>query len=237
MNEEPNIVTYFGIPFNVGNVTSGLITAVLMFCLLFWLSRKIQMKPTGKQNVIEWIIDFTNGIIKNALPDEEGKNYSLLAFTLFVFIFLSNQIGLIFEFEYNGHEYLKSPTSTPITTITLAFMVILLSHYLGVKKFGFGGYIKNSYLSPMPALLPISILEQFTNFLTLALRLYGNIFAGEVLLKLIFSLAKSHGILTYIPAIPLEILWQGFSVFIGSIQAYVFVTLTMVYISQKVEKE
>ncbi len=73
MNEEPNIVTYFGIPFNVGNVTSGLITAVLMFCLLFWLSRKIQMKPTGKQNVIEWIIDFTNGIIKNALPMKKGK--------------------------------------------------------------------------------------------------------------------------------------------------------------------
>lgn len=89
----------------------------------------------------------------------------------------------------------------------------------------------------MPALLPISIFEQFTNFITLALRLYGNIYAGEVLLKLIYNMANSKGVLTYIPAIPLEIIWQGFSVFIGSIQAYVFVTLTMVYISQKVEKE
>ena len=80
-------------------------------------------------------------------------------------------------------------------------------------------------------------MEQFTNFITLALRLYGNIYAGEVLLKLIFQLAQSHGLLTFIPAIPLELIWQGFSVFIGSIQAYVFVTLTMVYISQKVEKE
>lgn len=60
----------------------------------------------------------------------------------------------------------------------------------------------------MPALLPISIFEQFTNFITLALRLYGNIYAGEVLLKLIYNMANSKGVLTYIPAIPLEIIWQ-----------------------------
>ena len=51
------------------------------------------MKPVGRQNVLEWVVDFTNGIIKNALPDEEGKQFGLLAFTLFVFIFtLQNQL-------------------------------------------------------------------------------------------------------------------------------------------------
>ena len=237
MNEGTQIVEFFGIPFNVGNIVSGLVSAVIVFLVLFWLSRKIQMKPVGRQNVLEWVVDFTNGIIKNALPDEEGKQFGLLAFTLFVFIFISNQLGLIIERTFNGVEYVKSPTSSPLTTLTLAFMILVLSHYLGVKKFGFKGYFKNTFLSPMPALLPISIFEQFTNFITLALRLYGNIYAGEVLLKLIYNMANSKGVLTYIPAIPLEIIWQGFSVFIGSIQAYVFVTLTMVYISQKVEKE
>lgn len=237
MNEGTQIVEFFGIPFNVGNIISGLVSAVIVFLVLFWLSRKIQMKPVGRQNVLEWVVDFTNGIIKNALPDEEGKQFGLLAFTLFVFIFISNQLGLIIELTFNGVEYVKSPTSSPLTTSTLAFMILVLSHYLGVKKFGFKGYFKNTFLSPMPALLPISIFEQFTNFITLALRLYGNIYAGEVLLKLIYNMANSKGVLTYIPAIPLEIIWQGFSVFIGSIQAYVFVTLTMVYISQKVEKE
>lgn len=65
------------------------------------------------------------------------------------------------------------------------------------------------------------------------MRLFGNIMAGEMLLNLIASFAFSHGVLTFIPGIILEVIWQGFSVFIGSVQAYVFVTLAMVYISEK----
>ena len=101
MNEGTQIVEFFGIPFNVGNIVSGLVSAVIVFVVLFWLSRKIQMKPVGRQNVLEWVVDFTNGIIKNALPDEEGKQFGLLAFTLFVFIFISNQLGLIIELTFN----------------------------------------------------------------------------------------------------------------------------------------
>ncbi|MDU4240584.1 MAG: F0F1 ATP synthase subunit A, partial [Limosilactobacillus fermentum] len=75
------------------------------------------------------------------------------------------------------------------------------------------------------------------NFLTLGLRIFGNIYAGELLLKLLAGMAFSHGIPTMIVSLPLEIIWQGFSVFIGAIQAYVFVTLTTVYISRKVTGE
>ncbi len=238
MNEESQVLELFGIPFNVGNCLSGLVSALIVFGLVFWFSRRLQMKPKGKQNMIEWMIDFTNGIVKSSMPDEQGKKYGLLIFTLFLCIFVSNQIGLAIQLPINGVNYIKSPTASPATTLTLAFLVLLLSHLMGVAKFGFKGYVKNSYFSPMPALFPINVLEQFTNFLTLALRLYGNIYSGEVLLTVIYEqLAKSHTPWTYLPAIPLEMIWQGFSVFIGSIQAYVFVTLTMVYISQKVEKE
>ncbi|MCP0885961.1 F0F1 ATP synthase subunit A [Ligilactobacillus sp. WILCCON 0076] len=236
MDEKTQIITFLGIPFNVSNIVSGTLTALIVFCLVFWLSRSIKLKPTGKQNVLEWLIDFTNGIVKSAIPDEVGKSYGLLAFTLFVFIFVANQIGLIIEISFNGYNYVKSPTSSPMTTMTFAFMVLLLAHFMGVKKFGFKGYFVNSYMSPMKALLPINILEQFTNFITLALRLYGNIYAGEVLLTLIYELAKTNTFV-FIPASVLELIWQGFSVFIGSIQAFVFTTLTMVYISQKIEKE
>lgn len=231
------IVKLFGLSFNVGNCVAGLVTAIIVCAVLIWLSRNLQMKPTGKQNILEWIVDFTNGIVKSAIPDAQGSNYGLFAFVLFVFIFVANQLGLIVQFVIGDVTYVKSPTASPMTTLTLAFMVLVITHLAGVVRFGFKGYFKNSFLSPYPALFPIKLMEQFTNFITLALRLYGNIYAGEVLLKLIFQLAQSHGLLTFIPAIPLELIWQGFSVFIGSIQAYVFVTLTMVYISQKVEKE
>ncbi|KRL04162.1 F0F1 ATP synthase subunit A [Liquorilactobacillus oeni] len=237
MNEGASVQEFFGIPFNISNDLPGLLAAIIVFFTMLWLSRRIQLKPSGKQNFIEWIIDFTNGIIKSTMPGKEGSKFGLLIFTLFSFIFVSNQLGMMLQVSVNNVSYIKSPTANVMTTMTLAFIVLLTAHFLGVKKFGFKGYFKNTYLSPLPFLLPLSVLEEFTNFLTLALRLYGNIYSGEVLLKLIYEFGKSFGIASFIPAIPLEIIWQGFSVFIGSIQAYVFVTLTMVYISQKVEKE
>ncbi len=86
-------------------------------------------------------------------------------------------------------------------------------------------------------MLPVNLMEELTNFLTLGIRVYGNIFAGELLAGLIAKLAFSGGILTFAVSVPLELAWQGFSVFIGCIQAYVFVTLSCVYVSQKLSIE
>jgi len=118
----------------------------------------------------------------------------------------------------------------------LALLVLTLSHYLGTEKMGLGGYIKNSFFTPA-GLFPIKLMEEFTNVITLGLRLYGNIFAGEVLLSLIASVVTSTGWITLPLVIPLEMIWIAFSLFIGSIQAFVFTTLSMVYISHKIEVE
>ncbi len=88
---------------------------------------------------------------------------------------------------------------------------------------------------PKP-LLPMNILEEFTNTLSLGLRLYGNIFAGEIMLGLIASMI-SIGTWIYPIAIILEMAWIGFSLFISALQAYVFVLLTNLYISHKVLEE
>lgn len=86
-------------------------------------------------------------------------------------------------------------------------------------------------------MFPMKLIEEFTNLLTLALRLYGNIYAGEVLLTLIAKMVISLGWFSLPLAIPLEMVWIAFSLFIGSIQAFVFVTLSMVYMSHKIEVE
>lgn len=178
-------------------------------------------------------MDFTNTIVGSSLPNRTGQNLRLLAFVLFVFIFIGNQFGLIFQVKVGEFTYLKSPTADPIIAMTFAMIMIVMAHYLGVAKLGFKKYFKNNYLSPYSWLFPVNLLEEFTSFLTLGLRLFGNIMAGEMLLKLIANFAFSHGIVTLIPGIVLEVIWQGFSVFIGSVQAYVFVTLATVYISEK----
>lgn len=226
----------FGLTFNWTNLISGTIVFLLTFFLLFALSRKIQMKPTGGQNALEWLVEFTNGIARGQLNAEVSSYYSFFVFVLFVFIFIANQLGLIFQIGWNGHELVKSPTADPVVTLTLSLCAITLAHFAGVAHQGVKGYFKD-YFQPFALMFPIKLVEEFSNFLTLGLRIFGNIYAGELLLSLLAKMAFSHGLLTIIVSLPLEMIWQGFSVFIGAIQAYVFVTLTTVYISRKVSGE
>ena len=109
----------FGLTFNITNLISGTLVMLIVFFVLFGLSRHLTMKPTGGQNVLEWIIDFTNGIARQQLPADQAGNYSFLVFILFVFIFVANQLGLILQVGWNGHELIKSPTADPVVTLTL----------------------------------------------------------------------------------------------------------------------
>jgi F-type H+-transporting ATPase subunit a len=215
-----------------------LLTCLIVFFLVYFFTRNLQMKPKGKQNAIEWVIDFARGIVTDNMPRKELSNFHLLVFTLFLFVFVANNLGLMTKIVLPNETTLwKSPTADPFVTLTLAFMMILLTHLFGVKRFGFKGYLVNTYLKPISFMLPMKILEEFTNTLTLALRLYGNIYAGEVLLTLIAKMMTNLGWVSLPLAIPLEMVWIAFSLFIGSIQAFVFATLSMVYMSHKIEAE
>lgn len=238
MEESYPYVTLFGLHFNLSNDIGILVTAAITFCLIYWLARKPQLRPAGKQNVLEWLIDFTNDIVRQQMPGREGKRYGLLAFVLFVFIFFNNQVGLFLQVDVKGENWFRSPTADPVITMSLALMVLLLSHYFSVTFKGFKGYLEG-YISPASFLLPINIIEEFTNFITLSMRLYGNIFAGETLILLIrqFAFSGIGGPTSFVAGFVLEMIWQGFSVFVGSIQAYIFVTLAMVYTSHKVVPE
>ncbi|WP_206912224.1 ATP synthase subunit A [Enterococcus sp. DIV0840] len=214
-----------------------LLTCVIVFGIVYFCTRNIQTKPKGKQNVIEYLIDFVRGIITDNMPSKEVTNFHLLAFTMFMFVLVANIIGLVTKVAIGDYTYWKSPTADPMVTLTLALIMIALTHFFSVSRFGLKGYFKNSFLSPVAFLMPIKLMEEFTNLLTLALRLYGNIFAGEVLLGLIAGLVSSVGLWTIPLAIPLEMVWLAFSLFIGAIQAFIFVTLSMVYMAHKVEVE
>lgn len=237
--DEKSWVFHIGPVWFDGTVTTMLaLTVLIVFLIVFIFTRNLKMKPTGKQNAIEWVVDFTANIVGDNMPKKEVRNFSFFSFTLFLFIFVSNQIGLVTKIVSPSEiSYWKSPTADPLVTMGLALLVLVLANFLGADRFGFKGYVKNSFFSPMPALFPIKILEEFTNVITLGLRLYGNIYAGEVLLTVIASMVTSAGWIALPLAIPLEMIWIAFSLFIGSIQAFVFTTLSMVYISHKIELE
>ncbi|MCZ1264134.1 MULTISPECIES: F0F1 ATP synthase subunit A [Paenibacillus] len=126
----------------------------------------------------------------------------------------------------------KSPTADLSVTMGLALIAFAIAHGLGLFR-NTKAYLKH-YFQPHWLFFPINIVETASKLLTHGMRLFANIFAGEVLISTIMKLTAFKWI-GAIAAIPLLTAWQGFSIFIGAIQAFVFTVLMMVYISQTVE--
>src|SRR5699024_2927445 len=194
MNEtsSPVIENLFGISWlsvNLANVLMIIVTFTIVLVLSLLGARKLQMKPTGAQNVMEWILDFVKGIINDTMDWKTGRQFLPLAITLFLFILVGNLLGVMTTVIYNDEVWWTSPTADPGITLTLAAMVILLSHYYAIKLRGTKHYIKG-YFTPVWYLFPIKLVEEFANTLTLGLRLFGNMFVGGVFLTLLIGLVK-----------------------------------------------
>lgn len=221
--------------FNISSIMMVCVTALIVFLIAVICTRSLSVRPKGAQNFIEWVFDFARGIINSNMDWARGGRFHFLAVTLLLFIFVGNMLGLPFAIISGHNLWWKSPTADATVTLTLSTLVVLLTHFYGIKMRGAGAYFK-SYAEPIPLMIPFKIIEEFTSTLTLGLRLYGNIFAGEVLLGLLSKIAAAS-ILGFIGAAIPMLIWQGFSVFVGSIQSYIFVMLSMVYMSHKVSED
>jgi len=236
MEHGARIVEFLGLTFNLSNILMITVTSLIVFIIALAATRSLQLRPTGMQNFIEWVFDFVKGIINSAMDWQTGGRFLTLGVTLIMYIFVANMLGLPFSVHVNGELWWKSPTADATITLTLAVMVVGLTHYYGIKMKGVSGYLRD-YTRPMLFLFPLKIIEEFANTLTLGLRLFGNIYAGEILLALLAGLGTNHGVLGAIGgAIPM-MAWQGFSIFVGCIQAFIFTMLTMVYMAHKVSHD
>lgn len=252
-------IWFAGMRFDIPVMLMTVLTSILVLIVVMLCTRNMTSGvPKGKQNFFEWVIDFIRGIAGQFMDAKTSTKFVSLALTLFLYIFIGNQLGVManitvehsqpipslgitqevinehgHEVEHNGQKekmlgvvWFKSPTASPSVTFGLALMVLLYAHYLGIKKDP-GSYAKH-WFQPHPLMFILHVMEEFIiKPLTLPLRLFGNIFAGEVLIA--FLLAGSVAVVS----LPL-IVWLGYSVFVGTVQAYIFTTLALVYISQKV---
>ncbi|WP_221567755.1 F0F1 ATP synthase subunit A [Alkalihalobacillus sp. TS-13] len=235
MNHGAPTFDLFGLTFNTSNVMMITIASVIVFIIGVLGSRSLQMRPTGMQNFMEWLIDFVKGIINSTMDWKTGGRFLTLGLTIIMYIFVSNMLGLPFAIAIGDDLWWKSPTADPTITLTLAIMVVVLTHFYAIKVKGAKSY-GSDFFKPMKFMFPLKIIEEFANTLTLGLRLYGNIYAGEVLLGLLAAAGTAgilSGILSFVPML----VWQGFSVFVGTIQAFIFTMLTMVYMAHKVSDE
>lgn len=235
MHHEAPLREFMGLTFNMANVLMITIASAVVFIIAVISTRRLEMRPTGMQNFFEWIMDFVKNIINSTMDWKTGGRFHVLGITLLMYIAISNFLGLPFSVVIDHELWWKSPTADPVVTLTLATMVVGLSHYYGIKLKGLGEYTRD-FFRPMPFLFPLKIIEEFANTLTLGLRLYGNIFAGEILLTLLAG-GLATGVGGHIAAIIPTLAWQGFSVFVGAIQAFIFTMLTMVYLAHKVSQD
>jgi len=241
-------IKFLGLTFDLTVMVGTLITAIIVLLLVFLTSRGRNMRPKGAQNFFEMVIEFIQGITHMMLDAKRAVKYLGFTITIFLFVFIANELGVIvmitsdvtgsipslgltkeaLDSAGGAVSWFKSPTSDINVTVAMAFAIFIYSHFMGIKKSG-KEYLKH-YVQPYAWMLPLHLIDELAKPVTHAARLWANIFAGEVL---IIILAEGTKYLTFIPLMA----WIGFSLFVGAIQAYIFTVLAMVYISQKIADE
>ena len=217
----------FGIKFNVDIITSTLVAMAIILVLGLLLRRSATHEVPGKlqlffETIVAQVQEQVGGDLGRRAP-----NVVPLAVTIFIFILTSNWLSIIPS--GHGPEYLPPPTSAIDLPLAMGLVVVIWAIGAGIRRRGLRNYLRH-LKEPYPLPLPINILEELIKPITLALRLFGNIFAGAVLVLLISKLPTP---IIWAP----DFIWKLFDMFIGAIQAFIFALLTILYFSQALGPE
>jgi F-type H+-transporting ATPase subunit a len=223
----------FGLTFDTYIIVSTLFVAALMLLLVFMLRRGGTSGPPGKlQMFFEYVIDQVRELTGSVIGDE-GEKYVPLGVLLFVFILACNWLEFIPTQLQVGvsPELLPPPTADINLPLAMALTVFILCQIVAVQHRGPIGNFKH-YWKPYMILGPINFIEEITKPITLTLRLFGNLFAGTLLLLVVAvvgdKLLGPYGGGTAVFIVGLG--WKIFGLFIGLIQALIFALLTIMYL-------
>ena len=205
----------------VFNLETILMTWIVMVALIvfgYLATKKIGFLPNPFQVVGELFVSVFYNLTKDALDEEMARKYFPIICSLFMFLLLSNWLGII--------PRLSEPTKDLNTPLGLGIMGFVIAHHAGIRAKGFKQYAK-TYLEPMFFMLPLTLIGELAKVVSISFRLYGNILGGSIIILvvsyLIYSLVLPPFLICF------------FSLFIGTIQAFVFTMLTLVYISVQVK--
>jgi len=230
--------------FNLDTIWPTLLAAALVALMAWVLHRKSTSGVPGKfQLVWEMGVEVVTRQVEGTMG-ERGLMVVPLAMSLFVFIFLCN----FFEIVGLGsrYEWLAVPNADINLPLAMAVLVIVLVHWNSVRVRGARGYLHHYVAQPFPpVLLPfnifINVVEEIAKPVTLALRLFGNLFSGALMLALIAALGAwtiAHFHVGYLATLIASIIWKLFDVFlIGPIQAFIFALLTVLYFDTAMQVE
>jgi F-type H+-transporting ATPase subunit a len=235
---------------NVDTVVVSFLLGLMMVLVSWRLTRKMAAGvPSGFQNFVEMILDFVRGQVRDTFP---GHNPLIapLALTIFVWVWLMNFMDLIpvdllpwlaQTISGDSHMYLKVvPTTDLSTTMALALTVFMLILYYNIKVKGLLGFLKMFLFHPfgkflIPVNIVMTLIEEIAKPLSLGLRLFGNMFAGELVFLLIAliggTLAVGFAAMFWAPLqVVLDLGWLIFHILVITLQAFIFMVLTIVYL-------
>ena len=221
------------VPLHVGDVSLSftnssafMVLAVLLVSGLFILAmRRGAMVPTRLQSVAEMSYEFLAGLIRE-IVGPEGRRYFPFVFTLFMFIFMCNLLGMV--------PYSFTVTSHIIVTFAMAIVVFVGVTVLGFIKHGLHFFSifapPGTPIAMWPLLVPIEIISYFSRPISLSVRLFANMLAGHTIMKVIAGLVVALGVFGVFPMLLLVPL-IGLEILLAFLQAYVFTILTCLYIN------
>ena len=210
------IITIGGLKLTV-NIEPVIMSWIAFTVLLVfgWLTtRKRGLVPRPLQVLGELLVDQFYQLAEDAMGKQKAQRYGPLVVALFLFLALSNWLGII--------PYLEEPTKDLNTPLAMALLGFVIAHYVGITDRGLKDYLAE-YFQPFFFMFPLNIIDQLSKIVSISFRLFGNIMGGAIII-----LVVSH--LTYSVLLP-PFLNAFFGLFVGTIQAFVFTMLTMVYIS------
>jgi len=213
------------IPFVGHDITINL-EVILMTWIAFAILVGVGIMSTHKRGIFprsmqmfgELFVSQFYDLTEDALDKEMAKKYGPLICALFMFLVLANWLGII--------PHLEEPTKDLNTPLSLGLMGFAIAHYAGIKSKGFKAYARE-YMEPMFFMMPLNVIGELAKIVSISFRLFGNIMGGSIII-----LVVSH--LTYSIVLP-PLLNAFFGLFVGTIQAFVFTMLTVVYISVQVK--
>ena len=243
--EHPPIFHLPGIP---DHVTYTWLAMLVLAALAFAASRKLALVPRGAQNLMEVVLEQIGRLIDDVMG-HEGRRYLPLIATLGLFILAGNLMSVV--------PGSATPTANLNTTAACALIVFLAYHWIGIRKHGPLAYLKH-FMGPVPLPLKplmfiIEIISHLARPLSLSLRLFGNMTGGHILLAIIFFLMGLQGLIGWalsgsgagaviggLGGLIMVVFTIGFlyplKLLVAVLQAFIFIMLTMLYISGAVEE-
>jgi F-type H+-transporting ATPase subunit a len=223
------MVSLFGLKVNLDGLVGAVFAGVIVVTLFAFGARAAKRNgdgvPSKFQLAFEVLIEQIGELAESALG-AQYKRFMGLAVTIFSFILFSNWIGSLPSIMIRWHgakyELMPPPTSDVNLPLAMAVIVILWVTFESIRAKGVGGYLGH-FGQPYKALVPINLIEEIIKPVTMTFRLFGNMFSGVLMVTVMTSLLP-------IFALPVgELIWKPFDMFIGVIQAFIFMLLTILY--------